>query len=73
MKTITRRHTKLPFQPFELTISVDTQQEFYDMMSLFSYYTNIADVTNTKNPEVHKRMTEICMHIYDALVQEDQY
>jgi len=73
MKTITRRHTPMPFQPFELTISVDTQQEFYDMMSLFSYYPNIPDVTNTNNPEVHNRMSLICMSIYDALVEEDQY
>jgi len=73
MKTITRRTSKTAFQPFELTISVETQEQFFDMMSLFSFYTNIADVTHTTNPEVHKRMTLICMSIYDALEAEDQY
>jgi len=73
MKTITRRTTKTPFQPFELTVSVETQEQFYDIMSLFSFYTNLADVTNTSNPDVHKRMTHICMSIYDALEAEDQY
>jgi len=73
MKTITRRNTPVAFQPFELTVSIDTQEQFYDMMSLFSFYTNIADITHTTNPEVHKRMTLICMSIYDALEAEDQY
>jgi hypothetical protein len=73
MKTITRRHKPIAFQQFELTMSIETQEQFYDMMSLFSFYTNIADVTNTNNPVVHKRMTDICMSIYDALEAEDQY
>jgi len=73
MKTITRRHKPIAFQPFELTMSIETQEQFYDMMSLFSFYTNLADVTNTSNPDVHKRMTHICMSIYDALEAEDQY
>ncbi len=73
MKTITRRLKPIAFQPFELTISVDTQEQFYDMMSLFSFYPSIPDVTNVSNPEVHKRMTLICMSIYNALEAEDQY
>jgi len=73
MKTITRRTKPIVFQPFELTLSIDTQEEYNDMLSLFSYYTNIPDITNTSSPEVHKRMTLACMYIYDALVNEDQY
>lgn len=73
MKTITKRHKPIAFQPFELTMSVDTQEQFFDMISLFSFYTNIADVTNVTNPDVHKRMTHICMSIHDALEAEDQY
>jgi len=73
MKTITRRTKPIVFQPFELTLLVETQEEFNDLLCLFSYYTNIADVTNTSSPEVHNRMTLACMSIYDALQQEDQY
>jgi len=73
MKTITRRIKPAIFQPFELTLSINTQEEFNDMLSLFSYYTNLADVTNTSSPAVHDRMTLLCMNIYDALVNEDQY
>jgi len=73
MKTITRRTKPIVFQPFELTLLIETQEEFNDLLCLFSYYTNLADITNTSSPEVHNRMTLACMSIYDALVNEDQY
>jgi hypothetical protein len=73
MQAITRRTKPVAFQPFELTVSITTREEFNDMISLFSYYTDIPNVTHTKDTEMHKRMTLICMSIYDALEAEDQY
>jgi hypothetical protein len=73
MKTITRRIKPIVFQPFELTLSIETQEEYNDMLTLFSYYTNLADIVDTSNSEVHNRMTHLCMNIYDALQSEDQY
>jgi hypothetical protein len=68
------KRTKPPtFQPFAMTINVETEQEFLDLSALFSYYQTIPREACAIYDERYKRMEDICMKIHDALDNEDQY
>ena len=74
MRIYSKPTEKPVFRPFALTIHIETEEEFIDMYSLFSFYTNIPDVLNSNSidfKERHSRMQKLCMHIYDALEEQD--
>jgi len=60
------------FQPFSMTLTFETQEEFRDMSVLFSYYGQIPSVACHVFDEKYKRMQEICVKISDALEEVDQ-
>jgi hypothetical protein len=73
MQVITKRIQPKVFQPFSLTITVETAEEYRDMSSLFSYYGQIPSVACHVFDERYQRMQTICIKINDALDNEDQY
>lgn len=74
MKVYTRQTEGKTFRPFAMTINIESEQEFIDMFSLFSYYSEIPDVIGKQSIEFkerHNRMTTICRSIYDALSEQE--
>jgi len=60
------------FQPFSMTLTFETQEEFRDMSVLFSYYGQIPSVACQVFDERYQRMQEICVKISDALDEVEQ-
>jgi hypothetical protein len=60
------------FNPYTITITVETQQEHNDMFSMFSYYGSLPNEV-TDNPDVHARMVNITRYIYDIIDAQEQY
>jgi hypothetical protein len=72
MKITTNPVSKRVFNPYTITITVETQQEHNDMYSMFSYYPTLPNEV-TDNPETHRRLQEINRMIYDIVDAQDQY
>jgi hypothetical protein len=68
-----KRIQPVAFQPFTLTLTVETRQEFIDLSELFSYYQTLPNEVCGVFNEKHKRMQELLVRIHDALDNEDQY
>ncbi len=69
----TKRTQPIAFQPFTLTLTVETRQEFIDLYELFSYYQTLPNEVCGIFNEKHKRMQELLVKIHDALDDADQY
>jgi hypothetical protein len=63
---------KPAFNPYTITITVETQQEHNDMFNMFSYYQTLPDEV-TSHPEVHQRLQTIARMIYDTVDAQEQY
>ena len=72
MQVTTKRLQPITFQPFTLTITVETREEYNDISSLFSYYGQIPSVACHVFDERYKRMEAICIKINDELDAEGQ-
>jgi hypothetical protein len=60
------------FNPYTITITVETQQEHNDMFNMFSYYGTLPNEVTT-HPEVHQRLEVIARSIYDIVDMQEQY
>ena len=73
MQVETKRLKPTAFQPFTLTLTIETREQFTDLSSLFSYYQTIPGVACSVFNERYQRMQDLLMKINDALDNEDQY
>jgi hypothetical protein len=62
---------KRVFNPYTITITIETDQEHYDMFSMFSYYGTLPNEVTT-HPEIHKRLVDIARNIYDIIEAQEQ-
>ena len=72
MQVTTKLLKPTTFQPFSMTITFETAEEFRDMSVLFSYYGQIPSVACHVFDERYQRMQAICIKINDELDALDQ-
>jgi len=72
MQITAKTLNKPVFNPYVITITVETQQEHNDMFNMFSYYGTLPNEV-TKHPDVHQRLEAIARTIYDIVEAQEQY
>jgi len=70
MKVTSRLVSERVFNPYVITITVDTAHEHDYLHTIFSYYPTIPNMV-TDNPLKHETMKEMLMYIYDTITDHE--